>query len=128
MMGDDPALPTISILGVPFHSVTMDEAVRQIGRLMEEERVHQVVTVNPEFVMTAQEDAETMDLLQRAELSLADGVGILYAARWRGSPLPERVAGSDLIFRLAAEAAREGWRIFLLGAAPGVAEETAAIL
>ncbi|MDX1662694.1 MAG: WecB/TagA/CpsF family glycosyltransferase, partial [Candidatus Promineifilaceae bacterium] len=62
------------------------------------------------------------------DLSLEDGVGIHYEARWLGNPLPERDAGSEQIFLLAADAAREGWRIFLLGAAPGVAEETAAIL
>jgi N-acetylglucosaminyldiphosphoundecaprenol N-acetyl-beta-D-mannosaminyltransferase len=53
---------------------------------------------------------------------------LLYAARRFGRALPERVAGSDLVYRLAERSARHGWRLFLLGAAPGVAEQAAAAL
>ncbi len=66
--------------------------------------------------------------LQKAALCVPDGIGVLWAGRLRGWPLRERVAGSDFVPRLASEAARQGWRIFFLGAAPGVAEQTAEIL
>jgi N-acetylglucosaminyldiphosphoundecaprenol N-acetyl-beta-D-mannosaminyltransferase len=66
--------------------------------------------------------------LDRADLCLPDGVGITLAARYLGRPLRERVAGVDLVERLAVRAARTGWRIFLLGAAPGVAERAADVL
>jgi N-acetylglucosaminyldiphosphoundecaprenol N-acetyl-beta-D-mannosaminyltransferase len=94
---------------------------------MSEPGLHQIATVNPEFVMTAQRDAEFRRVLNRADLCLPDGVGLLLAGRWLGRPFPERVAGSDFVYHLAQLAAGDGWPIFLLGAAPGVAEEAAAV-
>lgn len=96
----------------------------------------QICTANPEFLMAAQRDPEFFDLLNRADLVLPDGVGLLLAARWRGARLPERVAGSDLIYRIAERAghhpagrgASGGWGVYFLGAAEGVAQKTAEIL
>lgn len=119
--------PAIPILGIPVHAVTMQETLALIGAFMAEPRFHQIATVNPEFVMTAQDDREFYQVLQQTDLSLPDGVGLLYAARWLGRPLPERVPGSELIYHLAELCAQKGWRLFLLGAAPGVADEAAAI-
>lgn len=119
---------SMSILGVPVHAVTMEEALTRVRHFMAEPRLHQLATVNPEFVMKAREDAVFLQVLQEADLCLPDGVGLLYAARYRGEPLPERVPGSELVYHLAAMAAASGWRLFLLGAGPGVAEEAAAIL
>jgi N-acetylglucosaminyldiphosphoundecaprenol N-acetyl-beta-D-mannosaminyltransferase len=95
---------------------------------MDEPRVHQIATANPEFVMRAQEDDVFRNVLGEADLVLADGVGLLLAGRWLKQPLPERVAGSDIVFLLAQMAAEQGWKLFLLGAAPGVAEEAAELL
>lgn len=94
---------------------------------MGEPGLHQIATVNPEFIMTAQRDVEFRRILNQADLCLPDGVGLLLAGRWLGRPFPERVAGSDFVYLLAQLAARNGWRLFLLGAAPGVAEEAAAV-
>lgn len=120
--------PVVSILGVPVHSVTAAEALDVVRRFMAEPRLHQIATVNPEFVMAAQENAAFAEVLRAADLNLPDGVGLLYAARRLGSPLPERVPGSAFVYLLAELAADSGWPLFLLGAAPGVAEEAAAIL
>jgi N-acetylglucosaminyldiphosphoundecaprenol N-acetyl-beta-D-mannosaminyltransferase len=117
----------IHLLGVPVHQLTTAEALGQVVRFMTEPRLHQLATVNPEFVMTAQQDAQFHQILNQADLCLADGVGLILASRWRGQPLPERIAGSEFVYHLAQLAARERWRLFLLGAAPGVAEEAAAI-
>ena len=100
----------------------MAESLALVRQFMGESGLHQIATVNPEFVMTAQEDKEFCRLLNRADLCLPDGVGLLLAGRWLGRPFPERVAGSDFVYHLAQLAAREGWRLYLLGAAPGVAE------
>lgn len=105
----------------------MADTLDHISRFMDEPRLHQIATVNPEFVMTAQEDAEFRQILNEADLCLPDGVGLLYAARRWGASLPERVPGSELVYHLAERAAERGWPLFLLGAAPGVAEEAAAI-
>ena len=119
---------TISLLGIPVHAVTMAETLALIEGYMAEPRLHQIATVNPEFVMAAQSDAEFRAVLERADLCLPDGVGLLYAARRTGRRLPERVPGSELVYRLAERAAARGWPLFLLGAAPGVADEAAGVL
>ena len=118
----------VSILGIPIHPVTMSHTLQVAQHFMNEPRLHQITTVNPEFVMKAQRDAAFREVLRAADLCLADGVGLLYAARRYGRRLPERVPGSELVYPLAHLAAREGWRLFLLGAAPGVADEAATIL
>jgi N-acetylglucosaminyldiphosphoundecaprenol N-acetyl-beta-D-mannosaminyltransferase len=118
----------LHILRVPVHNVTYPETLNLIAQFIGEGGPHQICTVNPEFVMTAQNDPEFMEILQRADLCVPDGVGLLWAARWLRQPLRERVAGSDLVPLLAREAATKGWRIFFLGAAEGVAERAAGIL
>ncbi len=123
------ALPApIEILGVPVHPITYEQFVALVEAFIAEERPHQICTANPEFVMTAQRMPEFMAVLQKADLVVADGVGLLWAARRMGKVLPERVTGSDGIYWLAERAAQMGWRVFFLGAAPGVAEKAAAIL
>lgn len=117
----------IHILGIPVHAVTMEETLALIEGYMAELRVHQIATVNPEFVMAAQSDAAFRHVLRTADLCLPDGVGLLFAARRQGRSLPERVPGSELVYRMAEQAAQRSWPLFLLGAAPGVAEEAAQI-
>jgi len=87
-----------------------------------------VATVNPEFVMRARKDSEFARVLESAALCLPDGTGVVWAARRQGCELREPVAGVDLVQPLAAMCARRGFRLFLLGAAPGVAAELAATL
>ncbi len=130
MSDQPPPVPSeaITILGVPVHLITADDTLARVAAFMEESRLHQIATVNPEFVMTAQDDASFRAVLETADLCLADGIGLVYASRYLGRPLPERVPGSELVYRLAEQAAEAGWSLFLLGAAPGVAEEAAAIL
>lgn len=123
------APPAVPILGVPVHAITMAEALDWV-RAAVQARVppRQVCTANPEFVMAAQRDREFLAVLRQADLVLPDGVGLLWAARRQGRRLPERVAGSDLIYRLAERAAGAGWRVYYLGAAAGVAERAAETL
>ena len=88
----------------------------------------QICTVNPEFIIDARRDPTFATVLARADLCVPDGAGVLWAARCAGQPLRERVTGSDGIYRICARAAARGWRVYLLGAAPGVAEQAAAVL
>jgi N-acetylglucosaminyldiphosphoundecaprenol N-acetyl-beta-D-mannosaminyltransferase len=82
------------------------------------------VTVNPEFVIEAQHDEEFRQIINAAALALPDGIGLLKAARFlKTTPLPERVAGSDLVIKLAELSHQKGYRIYFLGAQPGVAEQ-----
>lgn len=118
----------VRILGVGVDSMTTEGALAQIESFVQEGGTHQVVTVNPEFVMEAQSDEPFRRLLNEADLALADGIGVVWAARLLGHWLPERVAGSDLVPRIAQRAAEAGWRLFFLGAPPGVAKGAAQIL
>jgi N-acetylglucosaminyldiphosphoundecaprenol N-acetyl-beta-D-mannosaminyltransferase len=116
------------ILGVRVDPVTYHDLLEAVARFVASGTPHQIATVNPEFVMLARKDAEFREVLGAADLCLADGVGLLWAASATGQRLPERVTGSDGLPAIAERAAREGWRLYLLGAAPGVAAQTAEIL
>jgi N-acetylglucosaminyldiphosphoundecaprenol N-acetyl-beta-D-mannosaminyltransferase len=113
---------SIAILGVRVSNVDVPESLAIIEGLIESDTPHQVVTVNTEFVMAAQKDAEFKAIINATALALPDGVGLLWAARFLGYPLKERVTGVDTVQRVAELAARKGYRLFLLGAAEGVAD------
>lgn len=116
------------ILGVPVHNVDYDETLALMERFVESGQPHQVATVNPEFIMRARRDVEFMCILRQADLCLPDGVGLLWAGRVLGRPFKARVTGVDTTWRLMGLAAQRGYRVFLLGARPGVAERTALVM
>lgn len=103
----------------------MDAALNRIEQLVDAGGDHLVATVNPEFVMRAGVDHEFARVLESADLCLADGTGVVWAARRQGCKIREPVTGVDLIPPLAALCARRNFRLFLLGAAEGVATELA---
>lgn len=112
----------VTVLGVPVHDVTYDEAVAAIAGVIARGGRAQVTTPNPEFVMRARRDVAFRRVLRESWLNVPDGVGLLLAAWLQGRPLREQVRGTDLIEALAGYGAPRGWRFFLLGAGPGVAE------
>lgn len=116
------------ILGLPVDAITYAAWLERIGVWVKSGRPHHVCTINPEFIMIARQDVNFAHILRRADLCVPDGVGLLWAARHLGRPLPERVTGSDGVPIIAERAAQEGWKLFFLGAAPGVAERAAQIL
>ena len=122
------AQPAVRILGVRVDALTYDGLLAAIGAFVAQGSPHQIATLNPEFVMAAQRDAAFRGVLEGCDLCLADGVGLLWAARRQGHPLPQRVTGSDGVPLIAKRAASTGWSLYLLGAAPGVAERTAQVL
>jgi len=119
---------SVCVLGVRVDRVTTEQALHMMERFIAERRPHQVVTLNPEFVIKAQHNAEFRVTLEEADLALPDGAGLLWAARLLGRPLLERVTGSDIVPLIAEMSARQGYRLYLLGAAPGVAEKAAETL
>lgn len=123
------SLPVIDILGVAVDGVDMAATLAHLARwIAAPGRCRQVCTVNPEFIVDARRDPSFAAVLAQADLRVPDGVGVLLAARLLGRPLHERVTGSDGIYRICAQAAQAGWRVYLLGAAPGVAERAAQML
>ena len=115
----------VNILGLPVDRVDMAGAVARVSELISENRTCQVVTLNSEIAMTAQENSELARVIREADLVVPDGAGIVWASRVLGVPLPQRVAGFDLMQELLVSAACHRWPVFLLGAEPGVAQEAA---
>ena len=115
----------VDILGVGFDRIDLAAAAE---RIIERHAAGQrtfVITANPEFVMLARADAELGEIAREADLVVADGTGVLVASRVLGDPLPGRVPGRVLVPAVLQLASGP---VFLLGAAPGVAERAAATL
>lgn len=110
---------------IEIDSVTSSEALEVIGALVDRGRGGAVFTPNVDHVVKAERDPDFERAYSRADLCLADGMPILWASRLLGSPLPEKVSGSDLVLPLARLAAERGWRVYLLGGEPRVAEKAA---
>jgi len=124
MISKDSFPPSVTILQVNVHVLTNAQTLSLIEQFIASGQPHQLVTVNPEFVVAAQSDDEFRHIINNAALALADGVGLLLAARFlKTTPLPERVPGSDLVVRLAELSQRRGYRIYFLGAGAGVAQK-----
>jgi N-acetylglucosaminyldiphosphoundecaprenol N-acetyl-beta-D-mannosaminyltransferase len=117
-----------TLLGVPIDPLTEAEAVEWVARAIDQGQPRLIISVNPERIMQARREPEFATVLRRADLALADGAGVLWAARRLRHPLPGRVAGVDFLRALAGRGAREGWSFFFLGGRPGVAEAAGEIL
>lgn len=124
--GRDPG--TVVILGIPFNDVSFAEAVEWVRQRVRARRPAYIATANMDFLMHAWRDPELQRILLEADLVVADGIPIVWMSRLTGPPLRERVTGSDLVPMLAGLAAREGFSLFGLGGAPGVAERAMAKL
>lgn len=118
----------VNLLGATIDALNMDETVERVDGFLAGEKPCRVFTLNPEFLYRAQSDRPLLDLVNRADLVTPDGEGIVWACKVAGQPVPERVTGIDLMLRLVERSARDGRRVFLLGAAPGVAEGAASHL
>lgn len=121
-------MEAITLLGVRIDKVTMRGALEAIEGFIESGAPHIAVTADASAVVIAQDDDEFRRIVNEADLVTPDSAGIMMASSWYGNPLPEKVSGVDLVVELSAISAKKGYPIFLLGAAPGVAEEAALAL
>lgn len=132
MTGAFSPRPPALLFGVPIDDLTMDETVAAVGGLVTDGRrhgrTHQIATVNVDFLVNALADDGVHQLLQNADICLADGAPIVWGARAAHMALRERIAGADLVPALAARSVSAGWRIHLFGSAPGTAERAAELL
>ncbi len=123
----------VAILGIPVDNRTMDEAMEAIFSMVdafgEDRRPRQVATVNVDFYVNtlawsldAVRHPELLDVLRRADLVTADGMPIVWVSRLLGAPLRERVAGADMVVRLAAEGEKRGTSLYFLGGKGDVAQ------
>lgn len=113
---------TVDILGVGVDALGLDEAVTRSLALMKKRRGAYVCTPNPEMIWQCRHDESLRGIVNAADMTLPDGVGVLLGAKILGVSLPERVTGVDFACALLA---RMRGRVFLLGARPGVAERAA---
>lgn len=104
--------------------VTEGDVLAAAGRAVERNTAMQIVTVNAEFVVKAQDHPEFLRALRSARVSTPDGAGVVWALARQGVHV-RRLGGSDLIWSLSEQAGREGQAVFFLGGADGVAEEVA---
>lgn len=105
----------ISLMGMQIDHVTEGEVVETIGASLSSGRGGWVITPNLEHLRRFRKDKALKGFFEQADLVLADGMPLVWASRLKGTPLPARVAGSDLIWSLSTEAARQGRSIFVLG-------------
>lgn len=116
-----PAGTRVRIGEVDIDPVTLDGALKRIAELIADQGGGAVFTPNVDHVVKAEKHAAFREAYSRADLCVADGMPIVWASRLLGSPLPEKVSGSDLILPLARLAADRRWRVYLLGGGAGVA-------
>lgn len=113
------------VLAVRFDGLTVDQAAERALALIGQRRDAYVCTPNPEIVWRCRKDPALAAAIDQADMTLADGVGIVWASRALGCPVPERVSGYDFLMALLG---RFRGRVFLLGGKPGVGEDAAAAI
>jgi N-acetylglucosaminyldiphosphoundecaprenol N-acetyl-beta-D-mannosaminyltransferase len=129
-----PRRRSTTVLGVRVDLVSPPEALAQIEAWLQAPAdpsgrpLRHIVTLNPEMVMAARADRSFRVVIADADLVLPDGVGVVWAARRQGAAITRRVTGIDTLAALAGRAAERGWRVYLLGALPGVAAAAARAL
>jgi N-acetylglucosaminyldiphosphoundecaprenol N-acetyl-beta-D-mannosaminyltransferase len=114
----------VILLGLKIHRVRLSEALAVIDDTIRSKGQMHVVTADASMVVIAKEDPELLGIVQSAELVTPDGAGIVWASKLLGKPISERVSGVELVRQLCRRSSdpTKGYRIFFLGAAPGVAE------
>ncbi len=122
---EDSMRKTIWVWDLPFAPMTRSETVDAVSDLVESCQPSYFITANTHYAMLTKEHPGLQAVNARAAFLVADGAPLVWASRWKRTPLPERVAGSDLIFDLCARAAQRNYGVFLLGGTAGVAEKAA---
>lgn len=122
------AIPRVDLLGISFHRVTEAELVQLVVSESGTGRGAWVITPNLDILRQGVQRPEIRALLSRADVLVADGMPLIWASKLQGTPLPERVSGSHIIWSIPEAAAKAGRTIFLLGGAPGIADKCAAVL
>lgn len=112
----------IHLLGSPLDLLTMAETLLQIEKLILNQKPSQHVVINASKINLMAENEELQAIIEESPLVNADGQSIVWAARFLGYPVPERVTGIDLFESLVIRAAEKGWRVYYFGAAEGIVQ------
>lgn len=114
-----------SIAGVPVHPIGLQTLLRWIRQMVTRQQQASVMYANAHAINLAQQYPTFQDTLNKADLVFCDGYGVWLAAHWLGCSLPQRFTPPDWIMQLVALCIDQKYRIFLLGAQPGVARKAA---
>jgi N-acetylglucosaminyldiphosphoundecaprenol N-acetyl-beta-D-mannosaminyltransferase len=118
----DLAPPRVDVLGIPVCAMTMGEAVAQIQRWIAARTPAYVCVTGVHGVMESSRDASLLAIHRRAGMVTADGMPLVWLARWAGYRGAERVYGPDLMLAVCAASVDAGYRHYFYGGAPGVAD------
>ncbi len=114
---------TVEVWGLPLASLTMRQVLDEVDRMIENGQPHFLVTANLNYAMLSRDHPKLRQVNAEASIVVADGMPLVWASRFLGQPLPERVAGSDLLPAVCELAAKKGYKVFFLGGAEGVASQ-----
>ncbi|WP_423799688.1 WecB/TagA/CpsF family glycosyltransferase [Neobacillus sp. SAB-20_R2A] len=113
----------INILNIDFENITKNELLLRLRDYISERKKTFVVTANPEIVMYANQDNKYQSIINSADFVIADGIGVVIGSKVLGSPLPERIAGFDLMVELLKLGNENGWSAYFLGSKKDVIEK-----
>ncbi|PKM51329.1 MAG: glycosyltransferase [Firmicutes bacterium HGW-Firmicutes-7] len=115
----------INILGVHFDAVTTNEATKKTLGFLNDDKKRMIFTANPEIVMEATKNRDFLHIINKGDLTVADGIGVVIGAKIIKHPLPERVAGYDLVQNIFENIKNTNKTAYFFGASPGVAKKAA---
>lgn len=115
----------IKFMNTEIDNLNMHETLMAIDRIIKEDRNAYVVTPNVDHIVQLETDKELQDVYKNASLILTDGKPLIWISKWYGTPIKEKISGSDLFPKICKMAARKGYKMFFLGAAEGVAAKAA---
>lgn len=115
----------IKLMNTEIDNLTMDEALAAVEELIKEDSCAYVVTPNVDHIVQLETNKELQNVYANAALILADGKPLIWISKWYGTPIKEKISGSDFFPRLCELAALKGYRMYFLGAAEGVAVKAA---
>lgn len=112
----------LSIMGVRINNISMNEVLKTAEEKIKNNEQYIIYTPNTEFVMMCNKDEEFLDLMNKSDINIPDGVGLIYAAKIKKHPLKEKVAGYDLSVNLLKMANDKCLKLYVVGGKPGVAD------
>ena len=115
----------MKFMNTEIDNLTMDETLEAIDLLVKENKSAYIVTPNVDHIVQLETNKELQAVYKNAALILTDGKPLLWIAKWYGTPIKEKISGSDLFPLLCDMAAKKGYKMFFLGAGEGIAAKAA---
>ncbi|HQK54182.1 MAG TPA: WecB/TagA/CpsF family glycosyltransferase [Sedimentibacter sp.] len=112
----------LSIMGVRINNISMNEVLKLAEQKIKNDEKYIIYTPNTEIIMMCQKDEEFLNIMNKSNINVPDGVGLIYAGKIKKFPLKEKVAGYDLSINLLKMADEKGLKLYAVGGRPGVAE------